>query len=93
MCTILEDVVSCCGISCSYSGDREDCRLLGCDAVKSGRYVPEFRRNLLPQSSEHSRNTDTYLPDYTVSSQRTVILIWRNYVEAAGSSLRLKTVE
>jgi hypothetical protein len=40
-----------CGIRGSYDGEYEGYCLLGCEAVKSGRYFQIFQGNLLPPSS------------------------------------------
>jgi hypothetical protein len=46
-----QDATEICG---SHNSECYDYNLLGCDAMWSGRYVPTFWRNLLPQSSGYT---------------------------------------
>jgi hypothetical protein len=47
----------------------------------------------MAHSSEHLRNVNTYLPDFTVSFQRTIMLIARNYLQVVCTNLWLKTAK
>jgi len=58
--------------------------LMACVAIKSGRYILAFRRNLLPLSpllynengsTRFSRNMDTYLRNYMASHPRIFMFI------------------
>jgi hypothetical protein len=46
-----------CEIRSSHGGECECYRTPGCDAVCSDRYLPTFRRNLLPPSSAFRMET------------------------------------